>query len=945
MTREDLAARLVAADDNDRAALFEEQATLLDSDLAQSIKALFDDAKYNDPLRAHRAAGTLDYLARLTSQPRITAYAIWTAGVALLQLDGQAELSIPKLDEAAARFEALGMPRLGAATQLNKIHALAILGRYDEASTCGLRARDALLALGDRVGAAQIEQNLGNISFRRDRYWEAEQLYRAALEGLEAEGDQKQLVLIETCLATALIYQYKFRDAVSLYERALARADKTNQVVAQAAIECDLGCLALFQGRYDDALGCLESSRRRYVSLGMSHESAIAEQELADAYLELTLAPEAAEIYERIIPQFAELGMRAEQARALSCHGRACLLLGRPAEAHAALSEARALYASEGNEVGEALVTLTEAQLCQSASDFAAAAALASRAEAPLLKAGSWERSLAARWLRGEAARSAGENREAQFLFRYTLRDAETQALPHLAQRCHTSLGLLAEESGDASSAEASFKRAIDLVEDLRALLPSDEFRTAFVSDKLTPYIEMVRLCLAGHDLRATEALGYVERARSRALIEMMEVGARLLPKPRDRFELQLLEQIEELREELNWMYRQVNQLPNAGGSTSTARIAMLKEETRKREQFVLELSRQLEQRGGMGLAQAAPVDIEALQRSLGDDTALIEYFSLDHELLAFVVTGDRVEVVRDLARDEEVNAALDRLRYQINSLRYGSQEIRRHSQQLTARARHHLAALYDLLLEPIDNLIGARRLAIIPHRALHYVPFHALHDGTRYVIERREVVLAPSAAVLSHCLKRQRRGFRSALLMGVPDERAPRVRDEITTLAPMFAKSVALLGDEATRQALCENVATADVLHLACHGQFRADNPLFSSLLLADGWFAVRDAYALDLNGALVTLSACETGISSLAPGDEIIGLARGFLSAGAPSLLMTLWTVDDERTAEFMRDFYSHLLDGENPASSLRRAQLQMLEREPHPFFWSPFVMLGRW
>jgi len=91
--------------------------------------------------------------------------------------------------------------------------------------------------------------------------------------------------------------------------------------------------------------------------------------------------------------------------------------------------------------------------------------------------------------------------------------------------------------------------------------------------------------------------------------------------------------------------------------------------------------------------------------------------------------------------------------------------------------------------------------------------------------------------------------------------------------------------------------------------------------------------------------LSACETGVSTIAPGDELIGLARGFFSAGVPTLLMSLWTVDDEATAELMTDFYTRLSAGDAPAAALRYAQRRMLERQPHPFFWSPFVLVGRW
>ncbi len=198
---------------------------------------------------------------------------------------------------------------------------------------------------------------------------------------------------------------------------------------------------------------------------------------------------------------------------------------------------------------------------------------------------------------------------------------------------------------------------------------------------------------------------------------------------------------------------------------------------------------------------------------------------------------------------------------------------------------------------------------------------------------------------MLSHCLAKESPSIERALLVGVADAQAPRVRDEVIALKGLFKDSTALLDREATLEALRERAAAADVLHLACHGQFRSDNPLFSSLRLADGWLTVRDAYRLELNCGLVVLSACETGMSAVAPGDELIGLARGFFSAGAPSLLLTLWTVDDEATAELMAIFYSRLLEGKGAASALRHAQLEMLKRRAHPFFWSPFILLGRW
>jgi len=945
MNRAELAKRLAAADDEaEQRALLEQRPALADAALGYLLKDICLEGWAGEPGRAQRAASALRALSARADDSEVAALAAWAGAITAL-IAGQMGLAIERLDDAEARLLALGKPETAAATQTSKLIALAMLGRYDEAVECGLRARSVLDAHGNQLAAGVVEQNIGNLYVRRDRYEEGQRFMEQARSRFHALGDQRRLAQIENSLALNYTFRHKFRSAEQLYAQALARAEGAGLSVTQAEIEANLGHLALLQGRYDRALDYLERSRRRYATLGMAHQSAIAELELADAHLELNLAPEAAAVYERVAPTFAALGMRAEQARALAQGARAALLLGRSEEAHRMLGEARALFAAEGNLVGEAVVTLTEAQLRHAEGDHPSTAVLAAQAEAPLAHAGARRLMLLARWLRAEAARAQGQERLAQILLEMTLRESEAQALPQIAERCHTSLGLLAASRGDRRGAEESFRRAVALIEELRAPLPAEEFRTAFVADKLAPYDELVRLCLAD-PARVAEAFSYTERARSRALAEMMSGALAVHPRPRDEFEAELFAQLDRLREELSWFYSQINRPVEAQPARGPDGMRALHDAVRAREARTLEIMRQLQQRGGdVSLDRAEQLDVEDLRRALGPDTALVEYAVLGGELLAFVVRDEGVEVVRGLAREAEVSEALGQFRFQLGSLRYGSARMRAHLGPLTARARHYLGALHRLLLRPVEPLLGERRLVVVPHRALHYVPFHALDDGEAYVVERREVSYAPSAGVLRYCLSKPAAGASRALLMGVADEQTPRVRDEIRALAPLFPDSTALLDSEATLERLRALAPAADVLHLACHGQFRPDSPLFSSLKLGDGWLTARDAYTLDFRGRLVTLSACETGVSAVAPGDELLGLVRGFFSAGAPSLLLSLWTVDDEATADLMADFYTSLRRGSRPAAALRSAQLRQLRQRPHPFFWSPFVLLGRW
>jgi CHAT domain-containing protein len=504
----------------------------------------------------------------------------------------------------------------------------------------------------------------------------------------------------------------------------------------------------------------------------------------------------------------------------------------------------------------------------------------------------------------------------------------------------------LASAQGDLAQAETAFKAAIQRIEAMRAPLPADEFRTAFLADKLTPYIELVRMCLAdGSPTRWDEAFEYAEKARSRALVDMLAGAMPASPSPENEFERNLFERIQKLREELNWYYNQVHRPDEdtaaRGGEVIEAHFNAI----RTREVEIAEISLQLQQYGSNIFSAQDPLDLDHFRQALGDETVLVEYFSLDGSLLAFVVTSASIEVIHLPTSEQEIEATLAQFHFQLGALKFGAKHLSQHLETLQSRTQFHLHTLYDGLILPILPYLGDRRLVFVPYRALHYIPFHALYDGSQYLVERYEVSHAPSAAVLHHCLNTPRRPLQRAVLVGVSDERNPQVKDEVLALSALFSEPVTLIDADATLPALHQHAPHADLLHMACHGQFRPDNPLFSALQLGDGWLTVRDAYRLNLDCDLLALSACETGLNAFSPGDELLGMARGFLAAGAPALLVSLWIVDDEATASLMVDFYTSLKEGASPAAALRSAQSRQMQRTSHPYFWAPFTLMGRW
>jgi CHAT domain-containing protein len=226
----------------------------------------------------------------------------------------------------------------------------------------------------------------------------------------------------------------------------------------------------------------------------------------------------------------------------------------------------------------------------------------------------------------------------------------------------------------------------------------------------------------------------------------------------------------------------------------------------------------------------------------------------------------------------------------------------------------------------------------------LHAVPFHALWDGEHYLIERASLISAPSSSLLVY-LGSDRPTAEvgdHAVVVSVADELTPGISVEADEVASALQKVERLDGSAATADRFAAVAAGADTVHFAGHGRFSADDPASSGLKLADRWFTPRDLAGLRLHGAHVTLSGCDTGQAAVTGGDELLGLVRGLLSAGATSLLVSLWPAHDDGTAEVMADFYRGQQSGIETATAWCCAQRAAIARRPHPAIWAPFVLL---
>ncbi len=943
-SRADALARalMTAPDDAARATLWPQADALAERELAWALKRQCDAAWNTEPPATLIAAGLLEELAVRRPSPDSEALAAWSRGIALLT-QGQMEEALTALDRAAARFDTEGRSIDRAQTQVARLMALAMLGRYDDAIACGAQARAVFDAAGDSRAAGKIELNLGNLAARRDHHDEAVCHYEEARTRFVVAGEAELEVMAIKGLADMAARQHEFEAADALYGQAHLGAARGGFALITALINRDLGGLEMRRGRYDRALLLLERSRAQFANLEVPHRLAVAEESLADAYLELNLLPEALALYERSLATYEAAGLVTDRAWALSQRGRALTLLGRHDAAAAALAHARAAFADENNAIGTALVQLWLAELAHQRRDWRGAAHHSVAAEAPLLEARQMSWHLHARCLLAEALRGAGDVDEAEAVARAACASADALSLAPTQRRSRLLLGLLARDRGDAAEARRCFEAVVTSIESQRGTLPGEEFRSAFLGHNLLAYHELVRSSLDDDGPHAVEAaLQWVERARARSLADAADD-----PGEQQGVDDDASRERARLRLELNDRYRALARPLADGGDAQR-----LLDDVRRLEERLLEAGRR-DALGSQGsLPRPAPalggvLDITALHEALGEHSALIEYFSINDALLACVVADGKIGVVRLPAPADEVRAAIEQLRFQTDSLRHGSARLAHRLPELQRRALHHLQRLHAALWAPLAPQLGSRRAVVVPHGALHYVPFEALHDGQQHEIERRELCRAASAAVLLRSLQQARSNFDfdSALVLGHADERLPHVHAEVETVAAAFPGATLLYADAARSDALRAADGSVDVVHIACHAQFRNDSPRFSALHLADGAFTVRDAQRLRLRGGLVTLSACETGISAVMPGDELIGLTHAFLSAGAARVLASLWTVQDETAATFMRHFYKRLRCQREPARALRETQVEMLGTLPHPYFWSAFTLHGGW
>lgn len=528
--------------------------------------------------------------------------------------------------------------------------------------------------------------------------------------------------------------------------------------------------------------------------------------------------------------------------------------------------------------------------------------------------------------------RTLGRDAEADDALRQSLGIARTAGYFESAVGSATSLARHAFARGDLSAAEASFRDAVAMIESVRPHRPAEDLsRISFAQRHARAYTGLVDCLLArGAD---DEAFNIVQQAKSRALLELLGTSD-LQPSPpaEGRFAELLAAEAEHLT-----TARRIRENPAAANQAHDA-LSMLYDEMATYDPEYVAIRR------------GTPATVGSVRDWLARQerpVLLAEYFTGTSGLTIFLLRPEWESV-------RVYNSNLTEA-----DIRRGYLDFRRQVIQYRNSAGAGWTAMSGRITEPLLPFLQPADLVIlVPHGILHALPLHALQVGGVPLASRHPVTYTPSCGLFQLCQSpgKGTGQLNSCAAFGIT------YHAEAEAVAALFGTTPVPAG-EVSAETIAALAADRDVAHFSCHAYFSPSDPLGSGLYLKPGdpsdqqdpadLLTARQLMDMRLQNELVTVSACETGVQRALDGDELVGLARALLHAGAPSVIASLWPVDADTTRDFMVQFYAHLLSAYSgngtidKADALRKAQLDLMESRGSraSYYWAPFVLIGDW
>lgn len=536
--------------------------------------------------------------------------------------------------------------------------------------------------------------------------------------------------------------------------------------------------------------------------------------------------------------------------------------------------------------------------------------------------------------------------------------------------------------TGRRSEAVPYYQTAIQQTEATRSLLQSQEYRQSFFGGVLGDYTNMIGVLLETG--KTQDAFNYSERARSRTFLDVLGSKVQLARSGT------MLEHERALQARISVLRAMIEAQDEESSGTPDLRKE-LADAVGAYNDYLGKICKENKEQAS--LMSVEPLTLKEVQERLDPNVTMLEYFVSGNNVWLWVVEKDRVQFVSSSIARKDLVTKVTELRDTI--YQFGEKD------RFNALSQD----LHKLLIQPALSHIRGKELIIVPHDVLHYLPFQALlGSDRRYLIEKHPIYYLSSASLMQFTQeKRKAKGELTSVIaqggkvltFGNPDLDDPQkalqfAEIEAREIKSLYPQAAIYLQKEATEEKAKTLSPQNDIVHFASHAELNEDDPLVSAIRLAktdkeDGRLEVREIFGMDLKASLVVLSACETGLGKLSSGDELVGLTRAFIYAGTPSVVASLWSVEDSSTAQLMASFYKNLKTM-TKVEALRQAQLNLIRgnvnsdllarrgiggvgklgevptpkpaaqsQSPdagspavsistsHPYFWAPFILVG--
>lgn len=776
-------------------------------------------------------------------------------------------------------------------------------GKYPEALLSLERAR----ALAHDLGDFWMEQNnlsqLATLSLRQDDYVQALALYQRGFEiakEINADGDAARHL---GNVGWVHFLLGNFTTAVERYNEAFALAVKSGDETNQSSLLIDIGKVLAAENQTDQAVLKYEAALKIANNTSNRALQSTCLNALGSLYVQTGNYEKALTFLERALKMARDMAAPVPQATNLNSLGQLRL---------------------RQNQLQPALQSFEQARQISSSSNY----------------------------LRGVWEANAG-------------------------------LAATYEKLNQFDQAQTHYRLAIETMEGVRARLSGEEEKAGFFQDKVSVYKKQIALLLAsrkrGH---GAEAFHYAERARARAFLDLL---AEVKVSGEQNTDPDLLKRHDELQQRVSQLTsRLIKERSQETSKQDALKFVELEKGLGQADADLGDWLRELRRRNPRyaALKYPTPITLPDVQRLLDEQTMLLSYSLGEPESFLFAVSRDDFQVKR-LPSESTLRVRIQKLLKSITDKNHPDAEGYRREASLLSRE----------LLQPVGQMLaGKKSLVIVPDGALHRLPFETLFlPGVTargdlrqlpYLIRRYAISYVPSASVLAELQNQTRdaapKGF---IAFGDPAyeltperaitstlrspggerlnfQRLPHSRNEVQGIAQLFANDdqQVFLGAAANEENVkgSERLSQYRFVHFSTHGYINESRPRFSGLVLSlaannpkseDGLLSAYEIFNLKLNADLVVLSACDTGLGKEVKGEGLMSLTRAFMYAGTPSVIVSLWNVNDESAADLMIRFYRHLKkSGTSKSEALRQAQLETIQDNGFPFFWAPFVLVGK-